>query len=480
MPSSESTPALNWVHTFVIGLGFFTTALTWPMYNNYVPVFLKNMLDVGPFFIIAGSIVGIVMILDNIAAITLQPYIGSLSDRIRTRFGRRMPFLLIGIPLSAALFILIPIPWGIFAAADPGTQATLWLISFLILVTIVSLFNITMALYRAPVVALMPDLVPSQHRSKANGVINFMGGVGGVFALIGGALIFRLNPLAAFIVAGILMVLSLLILFIFVKEPDRPPATKEEAEETKLYQSFKEIIKSSDKSGLFILLAIFCWFTGYGAIETFWSTFATERLLVSSDQASLIIGAFALFLVIGSIPAGYLGTRFGRRKTIMFGLSGLIPVLSLAAISAIISDLGFGSTYNSVLQVGGLIGVIVLFMIAGLFWACVNINSIVIVWEIGKERLGAFTGLYYLFSAAAAIFAPPVFGIIFDITRFIFEITPQILTSDPNAGVPATYYPMWPLAIIFFIIALLFVSRVRSGETTLTKEAISDSEVGEN
>ena len=123
--------------------------------------------------------IGFVMTIDNYIAFFLQPWIGARSDNTKTRFGKRMPYIMIGIPLAAIFFALIPIMDG---------QA-LWLF-----IGTLVLFNLSMAIYRSPAVALMPDLTSSKHRSKANGIINLMGGVGAAVMLLVGAAIHKVNP----------------------------------------------------------------------------------------------------------------------------------------------------------------------------------------------------------------------------------------------------------------------------------------------
>ena len=137
-----------------IGFAFFTAELAWGLYNARVSLFLKDHL-------IFLGLVGIWMALDNIIGVILQPIMGSLSDNTRTKYGRRMPYLIVGIPLAAVFFSLIP-----FLRAE--------LTSLLI---IIFLFGIAMGSYRAQAVAIMPDFVRSEHRSKGNAIINAMGGV---------------------------------------------------------------------------------------------------------------------------------------------------------------------------------------------------------------------------------------------------------------------------------------------------------------
>ncbi|MDD4658537.1 MAG: MFS transporter, partial [Eubacteriales bacterium] len=90
---------------FVLGLGFGVISLTWAIYNAYVPLILESLLT-GTTYL--NTTVGIIMTMDNIAAITLIPFIGALSDKTWTRFGRRMPFLMVGMPIAAIFFAAIP------------------------------------------------------------------------------------------------------------------------------------------------------------------------------------------------------------------------------------------------------------------------------------------------------------------------------------------------------------------------------------
>ena len=145
----------NYGKIFLLGFGFFGVSVIWTVYNAFVPLFLANKFHLSPILI------GFFMTLDNIAAIFIQPPVGAWSDRLRTPIGRRMPFILIGAPIGALVFGLIPL-----ASVLP------------LFVACTSTLLLSMAFWRTPVVALMPDITPSQYRSQANGIINLMGGVG--------------------------------------------------------------------------------------------------------------------------------------------------------------------------------------------------------------------------------------------------------------------------------------------------------------
>src|SRR5574340_916365 len=186
----------NFGRTFVLGFGFFGVSVIWSVYNAYVPVFLANKFQLQPVWI------GFFMTLDNIAALLIQPPVGAWSDRLRTPIGRRMPFILIGAPIGALAFGIIPI-----AAVLP------------LFVACTSTLLLSMAFWRTPVVALMPDITPSQYRSQANGIINLMGGVGTIIASLVGSMLYEKNIAFPFWMGSALVILAAFLVFIFIKEP---------------------------------------------------------------------------------------------------------------------------------------------------------------------------------------------------------------------------------------------------------------------
>lgn len=156
---------LDYKKTFLIGFGFLASSLAWSLYNSFVPLILRD-------YVGSSLLIGMVMTIDNIFGVVFQPLFGQLSDRTRTRFGKRMPYIMVGIPLCAIAFSLISFMQTLFAT-----------------MAVIIAFNFIMSTWRSPVIALMPDLTPSPLRSKANGIINMMGGIGAIIAfMVGGRL----------------------------------------------------------------------------------------------------------------------------------------------------------------------------------------------------------------------------------------------------------------------------------------------------
>ncbi len=406
--------SFNYFKIIILGLGFFIISLTWSIYNAYVPPILERLLTHLPY---TDTAVGFIMTFDNIAAILLIPFFGALSDRTWTRFGRRMPFLLISVPVAALFFALIPYVG----------------FSLAILIPVIIIMNIAMAAFRAPAIALMPDLTPSIYRSKANGIVNLMGGLGALIFFFGFTRLMGVE--AAFVAAAVIMVVVLAILLATIREP------RDQFEETEkrpggILNSLLSIMKEKESTTRFLFFAIFFWFIGWNGVETFFTLYGMAKWGIDETQAAFYLGFFSLSFLLMAIPSGFIATALGRKKTILAGLVGMCLML--------------GSFYFAT-PIPLAIGLLVL---GGVFWALININSYPMVSDMSPaQKLGTYTGLYYFFSMLAAIIAPPIFGWIMDLfgTRLI----------------------LFPMAAIAYLVALFMMSRVQGGEAKAEGELVA-------
>jgi len=381
-----------------LSFGFFASSLAWSLYNAYVPQILAT-------FIGSTAMIGFIMTFDNIFGVIFQPLFGGLSDRTHTRFGRRMPYIMVGIPVCAVAFMLIPRMHAIWS-----------------LIVVLIVFCFVMSVWRTPTVSLMPDITPGPLRSQANGIVNLLGGFGSLIAFVGGGfLVDRAGLGSTFLGAAIIMVLALAVLLIFVREPTQAY----EPEQEKGWSHIK-LTRGETKSLLLILFAIFFWFVGYNAVETFFTLYATNTLGVSKGNAGILLGVFSVAFMAFAVPAGFIGAKFGRRRTILVGLAGVtilfVPMIFVSNVIVTILCL-----------VGG-----------GVFWACVNINSLPMVVRLAGDKLvGTFTGFYYFFSVAAQIVSPILVGFLID-----------------QAG----YKILFAYSCVAFLCALALLSFVRHGE----------------
>jgi MFS family permease len=391
---------LDYKKTFLIGFGFFGISVMWTLYNSYVPIYLQagNPTFDAPGevgFGLGAGLTGVIMTLDNIAAFFLLPLIGIWSDRVWTRFGRRMPFILILAPIAIVAFILVPatlqmIPPELSGQVDRlGAPLALFMIA-------IGVFLTAMACFRTPVVALMPDLTPSPLRSQANGVINLMGGLGTLIATLGSGFLYGMGHIVPFVFGGVLMAAAVLMLLFFVKEPREFEAAAREEEGLGALRGIKRISPEARRSLALLMGAIFCWFVGGTAIEAFLSSYGVSELGMSTGTAPLLMGVASLATLAFAIPSGFIAARFGRRRTIITGMA-IFGVLLLA---------------NFVLRNATLIWG---FMVAGgISLALVNINTLPMVVDTSASDadLGIYTGLYYIASQLASVAGPTINGYI--------------------------------------------------------------------
>lgn len=368
---------------FVVGLGFFTISIAWQIYNAFMPLMLGE-------FIESKALRGMIMGLDNFANLLLIPIIGAWSDRLHTSYGKRLPFLMVGMPLAAIFLFLMP------------NYHNLWT-----LIAIDIGFLLAMTLFRAPTVSLMPDITPSEKRSQANGIINFMGGVGALVALFGLAQIHKQNEALPFYIVAVIMLL-VIITFVLVLKRIVPVTSDKGDEGTSsggLIQGLREIFTSQDRSIIYLLLAIFFWFLGYSGVEAQFTTYGVESLGLLEGDAATLLGVFSLTFIIFAIPSGFLARFWGRKRTIQIGILGLsIVFVILFFVSNIL-----------LMQIFLLVG--------GMCWALINIHSYPMVVDMTTEtKIGLYTGIYYLFSSLSQMAGPFLVGLFMDLlgNQFMF------------------------------------------------------------
>lgn len=414
--------------TFLLGFGFLGISIIWPIFNQYIPIFLqagnpefeRQLLAEGKEipqivgFGLTPALALFVMTWDNIINVFVQPWVGERSDRTWNRFGRRKGWILLGAPIAALAFVFIPVAQSVLAVA------------VFLLIT-----NFGMALFRSPTISWLGDLFQPNERSKANGVINLMGGVGGLLAYFAGGWLFdNLGRSAPFIAGSIAMLVALVVALIFVKEPRDIQVGGQHAgtAETKgVISNLKTVFNNPDKSGIYVLIGILFWFMAFNALETSLSSFAVFTLGMKPGAASIYAGLVTVSFIIFSIPAGLLGSKIGRRNTILIGLTGLAPLLLLGYFF-----------------VQGTITFIIVLVAAGALWALVNVNSLPLVYDYGDERkIGAYTGLYYFSSQTAAILGPTLAGSLVD-------------------ALGDQYRWVWLFSMVFMALAWLAMSRVKA------------------
>ena len=406
---------LNNKRTVLVGLAFLSICAFWQMYDNVVPLILSNT------FRLNETWTGVIMAADNMLALFLLPLFGGLSDKVHTKIGRRMPFILGGTAMAVVLMNILPrLANGYYAEGSAATR-----LGFIV---VLGLLLVAMGTYRSPAVALMPDVTPKPLRSKANAIINLMGAIGGILYLGIAAVLYSTKSVEAnytlgtfvdaegntvavvdytvlFAVVAALMVAAVVVLFLTIRENKLVQLNREyeqaHPEEilTETSADGKETLPKDVKRSLgFLLASIALWFIGYNGVTTWFTTYVSRVMGEGLGGASTCLLVGTAGAIVSYIPIGALASKIGRRKVILAG-AGL-----LAACFAV----GYFLTVNATAITPVMY---VLFALVGLAWAAINVNSLPMVVEMCKgSEVGKFTGYYYTFSMIAQVVTPIAVG----------------------------------------------------------------------
>ena len=425
---------LNYKRVISVGMAFFLISAFWQAYDAIVPLILTN------HFGLPQTASGTVMSIDNILAVFMLPLFGALSDKVNTRFGKRTPFILIGSVVAMVSFIALTfidnyqlakvVAAGIPDVAQSGvtdeairkltvelTIANPW--PFIGFIATLLVVLIAMATFRSPAVALMPDVTIKPLRSKANAIINLTGTAGAILVLVLGMVFatsknhyMQYTGYVAAVVA--IMLVGLLVFLFFVKEKK----WAEEMEEDSIRLGLEEVSEEDDNntekrklskgemtSLLLILASVALWYIGYNSITSKYSVYATNILGFDFNLTLIIAQAAA---IVSYIPVGIIASKIGRRKSI---LAGIIILASAFFIGNFITP----NTPEIIMYP--------VFILAGIGWATINVNSFPMVVELARGGdVGKYTGYYYTASMSAQIVAPILSGFLYDLIgmRYVF------------------------------------------------------------
>ncbi len=508
---------LSYKKTILCGFAFFLICAFWQAYDATIPVILTNK------FGMSQTWSGVIMALDNVLAVFLLPLFGALSDKSKSKKGRRTPFIVIGTILAAVLIMGLSLVDNaqlknisdVAKVDDPSALATVYdsradvklrtpdgkdfvlsdiytkeqfcrirsenilsdgktetneeytryvapatrayvaaktaensteLILFVVLLLMLLL---SMSIFRSPAVALMPDITVKPLRSKANAVINLMGTAGGIVVLVLG-MVFSTssikNSFMSYIgyygVVATLMVVSLLIFIFTVRENKwveemkadsvRYGIEKEDEEKT----TGGKLGKAELRSLIFLLLSVALWYFGYNAVTSKYSVYATNILNKDYNTTMLLAQGAA---IIAYIPAGIVATKIGRKKTILGGVVMLAGAFGAAS---------FMNASSPTLIIN------VLFALAGIGWAVINVNSFPMAVEMaGGGDVGKYTGYYYTASMIAQTATPILSGFLMD------KVADTVL---------------FPYAAVFAALALVTMLFVRHGDNKIPAKVTAE------
>ena len=316
----------------------------------------------------------------------------------------------------------------------------------ILFVGILLMILVAMSTFRSPAVALMPDVTVKPLRSKANAVINLMGTAGGILVLVLG-MVFATsavkNQLMSYItyycVIGGIMIGALVIFMLTVREPAWAKEMQQESvrlgieeEEPQDDGEKRRLSASERRSLLFILASIALWYFGYNAVTSKYAVYAGNILNMDYNTTLLLAQAAA---IVAYLPAGMVASKIGRKKTIMAGVVLLATAFGAAS---------FMRAGSSVLLMN------VLFAMAGIGWATINVNSFPMVVEMcSGGDIGKYTGFYYTASMSAQIVTPMLSGFFMDMD-----------------GIGMTI--LFPYAAVFAALAFVTMSMVKHGDNKVT------------
>ncbi|MFV0344386.1 MAG: MFS transporter [Anaerocolumna sp.] len=413
---------LNYKQTFFISLAFMSICAFWQLYDNIIPLILANT------FHLKETPTGVIMALDNVLALFLLPLFGAFSDKVHTRIGKRIPFILVGTILSTILMIFLPI-------ADRNEN-------FLLYIIVLGILLISMGSYRSPAVALMPDVTPKALRSSANAIINLMGTLGAIFTLIMVRLLIpkvsKPDYTNVFMAVAIFMLVCIGILLITIRENKLSSTVLLEQERKESNGSIEssahnKLPKNVMRSLVYLLVSVFLWFTAYNAITTAYSRYAAKvwGLQGGSFADTLLVATGAA--TISYIPIGIISSKIGRKKTILAGIILITISYFLGFLFVSFSPIIYG-----------------VFALTGIGWAAINVNSYPMAVDMSKGfDVGKYTGLYYIFSMSAQIITPILSGI------FLENIS---------------YKTLFPYSVFFSVLSFCTMLKVAHGDIKPSKK----------
>ncbi len=390
--------------SFLIGSGYFTVALVEPLYSAYVPLMLADHLRTS---VAVGSTLSAL----NLIAPLVIPVFAAWSDKTVTPIGRRMPFIVVLLPLAALALAVVPV----------GARLHLG-----VLVAALAATNLFRHAARGPVVSLMPDLVPSAQRSQANGVINTMGGFAAITAtvLLAPLITVELNlPMVGptrrvlpFWIVAVLMIAATVFLYRNVTEPSPLSPNRDGSDESGAARSdgpltlILQAMRTGRGEVLPILAAVALWFLAWKLLTPFITIYARDVLGAGEAAAGLSFGMLAVAQTAFAIPSGIAAARWGRRRVMKTALT----VLVLVGLAALGNHILAGRSGGA-----GLYPFWALLFVLGLGWVVLITNCLPLMWDIGgASSVGFYTGLYYFASQTALVAGPSVGGLLVQLVGF--------------------------------------------------------------
>ena len=370
----ENAP-MPWASSLLLGGGSFVIGAVSPLYDSYVPQLLQRHLT-------SSALVGAAMGIDNVLALGLVPLIGALSDTTDTRLGRRVPFVLAALPLTALTLAALPFAERFGLAA-------------LLLAMVV--LDVALAVWRAPFSALLAELVPSIHRSKTEGILGVAMCLGAMLVLSTARSLSARSSALPFILAGGLVGIVWLIYSAKLREPPRTRGEQPAVTAVHPLLSLVDAFTAGGGRAPRFFAACLLFQMAFQSFSSWFTLHGSERFHTTVADVSLGFIAVAISTLIGSVPAGWLGARYGRRRMSLVGIAGM-------AFACVLLHL-----------VPSLKAAVAALFLFGLSWSIPVANLVPMALELGTAaRAGSLAGAFLLVSSLAGLLGPFLVGLWFD------------------------------------------------------------------
>lgn len=427
-----------WKLIVILSIVPFGIEMLWTLYNTYIPIYLQSgnaafdaqNVSTTFGFGLGATATGFILTLDNILGLIVGPFIGMWSDRIKGQWGKRLPFVVIGIMIAAAGFALLPVAPTLISPDNNGNFSQLIGIFTLFIISALAVI-IGYAMNSTLMEAIRWDNIPSEFRSKAKGAFSVITALGGIIALIFGASLYRMyQPLPFWVTAGILIVgVVLWIRFLKPGKDSTPEAVEHSMGVKDIFSGIKILPKEHGRSLIFLILSAFSVYTGVAIMEAFFTSYGVSVLEMQEADASNMFAVMFLAFLIFAVPVGYLSARFGRKRMVIVGLAmmTLISILLLFAQSITI--------------------IIVALVVFGISWAFIQINIPVMFVDTPPDdnSIGTYTGIGGMSTTLGFILGPVLGGALVEATG-------------------TNYNNIWVIQPIVYVIAILLMTQVTKGE----------------
>ena len=385
-PETAARPRLDRRAVLLVAIAIFAQESVWNFYDAQVPASLAP-------YISSAGVIGLIMGLDNVFGVVLQPWMGHLADRYRERHGSRVPFILVGAPLAAVPFVLIP-----WTTSLPG-----------LLVCVIS-FALLANSFKGITETLLPDHVPAAIRSRANGFIKIAVSLTIAVSAVISLLVVDRSLKLAFAIPAALMLVAFFTAGLLLHRRRTPAApnaaTSEQVSERTLRQILLELVRDRDRSRLVLMLGIFCFAGTWTAMRVMLTPYGIEVLGMTRGAAGGIALPGSVAFVLAALPIAYLSDRIGQVRMITFGIAVFIIGLLV----------GFAVRTPQATTVA--------IAVCSIGYATFSINAAVALWNLAPSArvLGVYTGLYTVAQSSGSAAGPAVLGVAIDLTGWPFML----------------------------------------------------------